>query len=65
MKVWVVTGRTESGDAVGPYVWGYNPSKEEIENLLKEYWPDEYEECNGVSWVMETAEVCLWKRRRS
>ncbi len=29
MKVWVMHGSTESGDDVGPYVFGYEPTTEE------------------------------------
>lgn len=43
MKVWVLTGQTESGDDVGPYVWDYEPSLEECLVRLKRDWPEEYE----------------------
>ena len=42
MKVWVVTGRTESGDAVGPYAWKHLPTYNEIIKTLKRDWDEEF-----------------------
>lgn len=43
MKVWVLTGETESGDDVGPYAWAHEPTREEALAKLKADWPEEYE----------------------
>lgn len=44
-NVWVAYGTTESGDDWGPYVWfKYEPTREEIEKVLREDWPGEFED---------------------
>lgn len=43
MRVFVVIGRTESGDDVGPYVWDFKPSNKLIHATISQDWLDEYE----------------------
>ena len=44
--VWVCSGRTESGDDVGPYIWAREPSQEEVDAILSRDMPDDFaEEC--------------------
>ncbi|MGV1762822.1 hypothetical protein [Rhizobium rhizogenes] len=60
MKVWVLVGRTESGDNVGPYVWDRQPSDTEIVEVLRADWPEEFEAfgCDGgISWDLGDAWV--------
>ena len=35
MKVYVVLGRTESGDEVGPYVFHQRPSEEQLTKVIR------------------------------
>ena len=35
MKVYVVVGRTESGDEVGPYVFAFKPDTEELTKVIR------------------------------
>jgi hypothetical protein len=57
MQVWVTTGRTESGDDIGPYAWGFEPTKEEVECRLREDWPEEFEEVGFVRHYTSVATV--------
>jgi len=41
-KVIVVTGRNESGDDYGPWVFDKRPSEKFMEAFLREYSPDEF-----------------------
>jgi len=50
-KVWVLTGQTESGDSVGPYVFDYKPTNVELVSLLKEDMPQEFEGDPEDDWV--------------
>jgi hypothetical protein len=49
MQVWVTTGRTESGDSIGPYVWAFKPTDEQVERRLREDYPEEYSEVGFVN----------------
>ncbi|MER9596131.1 hypothetical protein [Mesorhizobium sp. M0244] len=40
-RVWVTTGRTESGDDVGPYVWAREPSDEAVITAIDAQFGDE------------------------
>lgn len=42
MNVWVISGRTESGDDIGPYVLDYKPTELEIHEIVKADMPEEY-----------------------
>jgi hypothetical protein len=60
MRVWVLVGRTESGDDVGPYVWANEPSHFEILDVLRQDWPDEFEafgDDGGISWDLGDVRV--------
>ncbi|CAH0343733.1 hypothetical protein [Rhizobium sp. CECT 9324] len=43
MKVWILTGRTESGDDVGPFVFSHNPTDDEQLEVLKKTYPSDFE----------------------
>lgn len=51
MKVWVMHGRTESGDDVGPYVFSFEPTKDQQVELLKRDWPAEFEGDPEYDWI--------------
>jgi hypothetical protein len=48
--VWVAFGGTESGDDVGPYVFDHEPTKAELQALLMEHWPSEFE-MDEEDWI--------------
>lgn len=50
MKVWVFTGTTESGDDVGPYIFDYYPSTAELQAILMQDWPSEFE-MDREEWI--------------
>ena len=54
MKVWILTGRTESGDDVGPFVFGHKPTDDEQLAILKKTYPAEFsmteEELEDEPW---------------
>ncbi|RUW57127.1 hypothetical protein [Mesorhizobium sp. M8A.F.Ca.ET.021.01.1.1] len=50
-QVWVTTGCTESGDAIGPYVWAFKPTDEQVERRLRTDYPEEYEEVGFVNSI--------------
>ena len=43
MKVWVVTGTSESSDHYGPFVLSKKPTKEKLKEICKDYcdWGDD------------------------
>ena len=43
-SVWVVTGKSESGDDYGPWVFKTKPSQKRLKKLLREEAPGEWEE---------------------
>ena len=43
ISIWVFTGRTESGDDVGPYLFDFEPTTEELQELLMDELPGEFE----------------------
>lgn len=47
MKIWIVTGSTESGDNIVPLAFDIEPTKEKVEEILKKKYPDEYL-CHGT-----------------
>lgn len=47
MKIWIVTGNTESGDEIVPLAFSYKPVVDEVIKILKEVFPHEYEENGG------------------
>ena len=51
MQIWVTTGTTESGDAIGPYVWAFEPTRDEVERRLRADYPEEYEEVGFVNFT--------------
>lgn len=57
MKLWVTTGRTESGDDVGPYVWGHKPTAKEVKAILRADWPEEFAEVGFVHHDTEAVEL--------
>jgi hypothetical protein len=58
MKVWVLTGRTESGDPIGPHVWPYDPPQAKIDALLKDTYDEEWEYMDGqLNYRVEGVEV--------
>lgn len=57
MKVWVLTGRTESGDDIGPYVWGKEPTQAEIDAVFMRDIPDEVEEDCCQNYYVSAAEI--------
>lgn len=52
-KVWVITGRTESGDDIGPYVLDYEPTRLEMHEIVRADMPEEYMEYD------ETGEIYI------
>lgn len=46
MKVWVVSGHSESGDDYGPYVFSKKPSKKALRDLAYS-WDGDEEGDNG------------------
>ena len=44
MKVWVCTGRTESGDDIGPHVFNKKPNAKQREAFLRETYQGEWED---------------------
>jgi hypothetical protein len=44
MKVWVVLGMTESGDSIGPAVFDYPITKDELHTEARKTMPQEYED---------------------
>jgi hypothetical protein len=44
MKIWSVTGHSESGDDYGPWLFNKKPTDEQLEAILKEDCPGEFEE---------------------
>lgn len=45
MKVWVVTGHSESGDDYGPYVYNKKPGKKLLKSLVLDW--DSTDELDG------------------
>ncbi len=43
MALYILTGRTESGDDIGPYVWERKPTREDINRVFLRDIPDEVE----------------------
>lgn len=56
MKVYVLTGNTDSGDEVGPYVWVNGPDKNEIERVIVRDWHDDYV-ANTIYWEVKVVKV--------
>lgn len=56
MKVFVVTGMTESGDDLEPLVFAEKPSDDQIQEELKDILGEEYE---YVSWTRVTETTLL------
>lgn len=56
MKVWVLVGRTESGDAVGPYVFKDEPDQDAIDEILSSDFPDDFE-IGYIEYYVEGIEV--------
>ena len=40
--VFVLTGSTESGDEIGPYVWPYKPTKKNIKDVFMRDIEEDY-----------------------
>jgi hypothetical protein len=54
-SIFVLTGRTESGDDIGPYAWATNPTEEQIMTVFMRDMPEEVEaECCDNYDVEET-----------
>ena len=43
MALFILTGRTESGDDIGPYVWERKPAQEDINCVFLRDIPEEVE----------------------
>lgn len=60
MKVFVVTGMSESGDSIEPLVFLKEPSEKSILQLLKDLYPEEYREDLSLLynlWEVEALEL--------
>lgn len=58
MDKYATYGTTESGDDLQIVVWNHLPQTDEIDNLYKEYYPEEYEEVGFVHWqIMKVEQV--------
>lgn len=57
MKVWVVTGRSESGDDYGPWVYSSKPSEKFLKQMLKENFPDEFDDDGCLIYLNKPEEV--------
>jgi hypothetical protein len=44
VKIWIVTGNTESGDEIVPLAFNYGPTREEVTKVLKEKFSEEFDE---------------------
>ena len=42
-SIWVLTGRTESGDDIGPYAWPIEPTTDMIDAVFERDIPEEVE----------------------
>ena len=53
MEVWVLTGHTESGDPIGPYVFNRRPNDQEAYDTVAEDFPLEVEaeENHGCTYL--------------
>lgn len=60
MKVWVVTGDSESGDDYGPFVFSKKPSKEKLRKLCEEHcdWGEGDGPGNFGSYTYLTTTAC-------
>ena len=48
MKVWVVTGESESSDKYGPFVFSKKPNKAKLKEICKQCdWPDDDDDGPG------------------
>lgn len=55
MKVYVTTGRTESGDDICPIVWGHFPEREEVDAVLAKTYALDWEAGCLTSYGTEEA----------
>lgn len=45
-KIWIVRGKSESGDSYGPKRYNYEPTEEDLRNFIKNE-TDEELDCDG------------------
>lgn len=57
MTLYILTGTTESGDAIGPYVWTTVPTPEQIDAVFERDMPDDFAEGCCESYRVEAVEV--------
>ena len=53
-SVWVLIGRTESGDDIGPDVFDYKPNSEQINEVLRGYDDPSYCQADIVACDVHT-----------
>lgn len=51
MKVFIVIGNTESGDRVGPMAFEVKPTPKQLERILREDYPQEFEDGPGPGFA--------------
>ena len=56
-SVWVLTGWTDSGDAVGPLAFSDKPCKDTVEAYLWFYFPEEMEEFGYLNYKLNSIDL--------
>ena len=51
--MWVTYGQTESGDDLDIVGWDHRPTDDEVENLYRKLYPEEYDAPGFVNWSID------------